>query len=388
MNDLLLRSVSVQRAAGTPRAYRCRCGRQVFFRNSQCLACGTQLGYVPSRGSVYPLQAGDAPDTWRIVGDEAERGFPYRRCDNFASAAACNWLIEAEGGTRHPNLCKACRLNRTIPDLSRTENRPLWLGMERAKRRLVSQLVKLGLPVASKVSEDPQCGLAYDFVRSLPGKPQVMTGHCRGIITINLEEADDAVRERTRVDMGEPYRTLLGHFRHEIGHYYWNRLVQGTDWQAACRTLFGDERRDYEAALKANYEQGAPADWSRRFVSAYASTHPSEDWAESWAHYLHVRDTLDTAISFGIEAGQVDIESEPFGVEDLWQPEAPNATAFLDILNQWIRITGVMNEMSRAMGLPDFYPFVVPKRAVAKLHFIHCMVSWLPEAATPNEGQA
>lgn len=384
VNHLLLRSGEGSASAAAPLAYRCVCGRQVFFRNSQCLACGTPLGYVPSRCSLFALQPGAAPDTWRIVGNEATPALAYRRCENFASAAACNWLVEPEDGGRSPNLCKACRLNRTIPDLSQGHNPPLWLGMERAKRRLVSQLIRLALPVASKVSEDPQHGLAYDFLRSLPGQPQVMTGHSNGIITINLEEADDAVRERIRVDMGEPYRTLLGHFRHEVGHYYWTRLIEGTDWQAGCRELFGDERQDYAAALKANYENGPPADWKRRFVSAYASAHPSEDWAESWAHYLHVRDTLDTAISYGIDAGPADAASAPFGTADLWQPEAANATAFLDMLHRWIRITGVMNEMSRAMGLHDFYPFVLPRPAVAKLHFIHCVVSGLPEA-TPRE---
>jgi len=367
----------------TPRAYRCRCGQQVFFRNSRCLACGTPLGYVPSRGSLYPLQAGAEPGTWQVVGEPAQPGALYRRCDNFNSPAACNWLVEPEVATHGQRLCTACRLNRVIPDLSRSENLPLWLRMERAKRRLVSQLLGLGLPVASKVSEDLEHGLAYDFLRSVPGRPAVMTGHDRGIITINLEEADDAVRERMRVKMGEPYRTLLGHFRHEIGHYYWGRLIERSEWLPAWRRLFGDEHRDYGLALKAHYEQGAPPSWTEQFVSAYASMHPWEDWAETWAHYLHIRDTLDTAISFGIQPGSVDREAKPFGRADLWQPEAPNGEAFLGMLHRWIRITGVMNEMSRAMGLHDFYPFVLPRPAVAKLHFIHCVVSRLPATAPP-----
>jgi hypothetical protein len=365
------------------RAYRCRCGRQVFFRNSRCLACDTPLGYVPSRGSLYPLQPGGQPggppDTWRItspsVAAQALPAAEYRRCANFHTAAACNWLIEPEAGASPQPLCKACRLNRTIPDLSQSRNPPLWLSMERAKRRLVSQLVGLGLPVASKVTEDPKQGLAYDFLSSMPGQPRVMTGYAHGVITINVEEADDAVRERTRVEMGEPYRTLLGHFRHEVGHYYWERLIAGTGWQDACRGLFGDERRDYGAALKANYQNGAPSYWRQRFVSSYASIHPSEDWAESWAHYLHLRDTLDTAASFGIESLRVDLDPVPFSVDDLWQPEAPGAAAFVEMLHRWIRITRVMNEMSRAMGQHDFYPFVLPRCAVAKLHFIHAAVA-------------
>jgi hypothetical protein len=384
VNDRPLHPAPDTGGLATPRAYRCRCGRQVFFRNSRCLACMTPLGYVPSRRSVHALERAGGPDLWRIAGDAPHAAPTYRRCANFTSAAACNWLVEPEGGSpQHHGLCRACRLNRTIPDLSQQRNPPLWLSMERAKRQLVSQLIGLGLPVASKVCEDRVHGLAYDFLCNVPGQPRVLTGHVRGVITINLEEADDAVRERTRVEMGEPYRTLLGHFRHEVGHYYWGRLIQGTAWQGACRDLFGDETRDYGGALKARYEGGAPADWRSRFVSAYASMHPLEDWAESWAHYLHLRDTLDTAFSFGIGGWPADGDAAPFSAADLWRPDAANAATFVDMLQRWVRITGVMNEMSRAMGQHDFYPFVLPRPAVAKLHFIHCAVTGIPAAERP-----
>lgn len=371
-------SPAVQRsppeAAWKPRAYRCVCRRRIFFRNTQCLACGAALGYVPSRHNVYPLWPGHRPQTWRITADRDGSAPLYRRCANFATAAACNWLIEPDEGET-VRFCRSCRLNRTIPDLSQPRNPPLWLGMERAKRRLVSQLIGLGLPVASKVSEDPEHGLAYDFLCSVDGQRRVMTGHAGGIITINLEEADDAARERIRVVMGEPYRTLLGHFRHEVGHYYWDRLVKGKPWQPEGRQLFGDERQDYRSALEANYSGGPPEDWPQRFVSAYASIHPYEDWAETWSHYLHLRDTLDTAVSFGIEGAHEEDERSTFGPADLWRPDASNREIFLDMLNRWVRITSVMNEMSRAMGQHDFYPFVLPHAAVAKLHFIHCVVS-------------
>lgn len=371
--------MGIARGVAIPRAYQCRCGQQVFFRNTRCLACEAPLGYAPSLRRLYPLQAGQEPGTWRIVSDDAASARLYRRCDNFTTAASCNWLIEPDDDSACRNLCKACRLNRIIPDLACSENLPLWQSMEEAKRRLVSQLIGLGLPVKSRVSEDPDRGLAYDFLRRLPGQPRVLTGHACGIITIDLEEADDVFRERARVEMHEPYRTLLGHFRHEVGHYYWWRLVTGSDWQEARRRVFGDEREDYAAALRKNYRHGPPANWAQHFVSAYASVHPFEDWAESWAHYLHLRDTLDTAISFGIAPMPVDSETEPFGVPDLWWTGDPGGEAFLDMLHRWIRITGVMNEMSRAMGQRDFYPFVLPRRAVAKLHFIHCAVSRLAD---------
>ncbi|WP_416136229.1 zinc-binding metallopeptidase family protein [Aquabacterium sp. A7-Y] len=353
----------------------------MFFRNSTCTACGTPLGFVASRVTLLPLEPAEDKDTWRALGDVATS--VYRRCGNFLTPAGCNWLIEDDDSRPRSVLCVACRLNRTIPDLSRAENQRLWMRMEQAKRRLVSQLIGLGLPVRSK-REDPSQGLAYDFLRSAPGRPPVMTGHRLGVITINIEEADDAVRERTREEMGEPYRTLLGHFRHEVGHYYWDRLVAGTPWHQPCREIFGDEREDYGAALTANYRNGPPADWRRCFVSAYASMHPWEDWAETWAHYLHMRDTIDTAVSFGIVARHLDVAAQPYGPSDLWDGGDPNGGAFLQLLHSWIDITGVMNEMSSAMGLQDFYPFVLPRRAVAKLHFIHRLVSQAGSLSTPS----
>ncbi len=369
--------------ATTPRAFRCQCGRPVFFRNSQCLNCGTALGYEPLRSQVLPLEP-VGEHRWREFG-AGETASVYRRCQNFEAAAACNWLLPADEkdatGQLKP-LCMACRLNHTIPDLSVPENALWWGRIETAKRRLVSQLIGLGLPVASKV-EDPERGLAFDFLRAPEGGPPVMTGHDNGLITINVEEADDARREKLRAQLHEPYRTLLGHFRHEVGHYYWDRLVKDTEWINPVRELFGDDRMDYAAALKQNYEQGAPADWKDRFVSTYASCHPWEDWAETWAHYLHMVDTVDTALSFGIDADDVEIEAVPWTREALWRADDPDADAFLGFLNAWTELTAVLNEMARSMGQADFYPFVLPKPAVAKLQLIHAIVrgSGAPVAA-------
>jgi hypothetical protein len=370
-------STRFQTTPTAPRSYRCQCGRPVFFANTQCLACGTALGYEPALARVIPLQPGAQPGEWRAFGaaPDTQR---YRRCGNFDSPAGCNWLVALDAQGHAPALCRACRLNRTIPDLSVPGNGLLWGRIEAAKRRLVSQLIALGLPVQSK-GEDPARGLAFDFLKPLPGAP-VTTGHADGVITLNIEEADDARREQLRAQLHEPYRTLLGHLRHEVGHYYWSRLVDGTPRLEGFRTLFGDERQDYAAALKANYEHGPPPDWATRFVTAYASCHPWEDWAETWAHYLHMVDTVDTASSFGIEADDVELSAEPWGPDALWQPDAPGAPAFLGLLNAWTELTAVLNEMSRAMGQPDFYPFVLPRPAVAKLQFIHLTVA----GATPG----
>jgi hypothetical protein len=363
----------------------------VFFRNSTCLACGTALGYDSAQASLLPLMPGTEPDTWIAwqSDDAPVQAAPaavYLRCANLHNPAACNWLVPVSGDAPQALLCQACRLNRTIPDLNdaaHPDNAELWGKIELAKRRLVSALLALGLPVTSRMGEDPAQGLMFDFLRSPDFGPHVMTGHDTGLITLNLSEADDATREAIRKAMHEPYRTLLGHLRHEVGHYYWDRLVSGTVWMDGYRTLFGDENQDYLASLQANYEQGARPDWALHYVSAYASVHPWEDWAECWAHYLHMRDTVDTALSFGLSADSAQLEFTPFTLDALYQPEHPAAQVFLDFLNQWTQLTTLLNEMSRAMGQPDFYPFVLPREVVAKLHFIHLVVTSVnaPDAA-------
>jgi hypothetical protein len=367
------------------RAYQCQCGRPVFLRNSQCLACHTPLGYVIESLGVVPLAPatfdGAEPDTFTLFGDA--KGKAYRRCDNLMTPAACNWMVPAprEGDDPAfntdglvPGLCLSCSVTRTIPDLSIESNGELWRKLELAKRRLISQLLALGLPVVTRLS-DPVHGLAFDFLGNMPGGPHVMTGHEMGVITLNAEEAEDAVRERIRAEMREPYRTLVGHFRHEIGHYYWDLLVFPTPWLESFRELFGDERADYATALRNHYEAGPPPDWANRYVTSYASAHPWEDWAETWAHYLHMADTADTAKSFGVDAQNVELTSDLFELSDLWQPEHPGAANFLDFLNGWLRLTNVLNELSRSMGQPDYYPFVLPHAAVGKLQFIHELIA-------------
>ncbi|MBL8260225.1 MAG: putative zinc-binding metallopeptidase [Candidatus Competibacteraceae bacterium] len=355
------------------RSFRCQCGRAIFFENSRCLGCGTPLGYELGAGRVIPLAHGMDAGTWAPFGQQTTSR--YRRCANFEGPSGCNWLIPIGDATgKDTKFCLACTLNRTIPNLSNAENGRLWGLIEVAKRRLVSSLLALGLPVEPKSAADPERGIAFDFLSPTDHHPRVITGHDNGVITLNIEEADDAKREKIRAAMHEPYRTLLGHFRHEIGHYYWDRLVRDSEWLDDYRALFGDERADYATALRRHYENGPPADWPQHFVTSYASTHPWEDWAETWAHYLHMVDTLDTAHSFGLEAHEVDLEIEPFTTNDLWRIDAENGEAFLRFLNDWIRIATVVTELSRSMGQPDFYPFSLPHAAISKLHFVHSTV--------------
>ena len=344
-------------------AYQCRCGVPVFFPNTQCLNCKSFLGYLPDTASLVALDPGPEPGTVRVDGREAL----YKYCGNRETPALCNWLLKA--GDSNP-LCVACRLNRTIANLGDADNARYWAAIEAAKRRLVAQLLALGLPVRSRLSEDPERGLMFDFLRSPAAGPPVMTGHANGLITMNVEEADDAKRARMKQDLREPYRTLLGHFRHEVGHYYWDRLVRDTRWLEPFRGLFGDERASYAEALKRNYEQGPPADWANSYISAYATMHPWEDWAETWANYLHVVDSLGTALGFGLDAADLETKISPFTRDDLYAPDDPSAERFLSMLNSWVEMIMVINELARSMGHPDFYPFVMSRPVVAKMQLV------------------
>lgn len=378
-------------APKTPRAYACRCGRPVFFRNSECLACHTPLGYAPEAGQLLPLEeVPGAPGQWRHAAapavaarQTAGEAARFRRCANLQTAAACNWLIgegdaaAAAAVAADPEaspLCRCCRLTRTLPDLSLPDTALWWNRIELAKRRLVSSLLGLKLPVRSK-AEDPERGLVFDLLLAAPGGPPVVTGHADGVITIDVAEADDARREQRRQELFEPYRTLLGHLRHESGHYYWQRLVEDSPWLEPWREVFGDERADYAGALQQHYANGAPADWGHSFVSAYASSHPWEDWAETWAHYLHLVDTLDTARSFGLDGENVELHYERFGPDILAAANDPGAGDFLQLINSWMELTGVLNELSRSMGVSDFYPFVLSEAVVHKLHLVHRIVA-------------
>lgn len=231
-------------------------------------------------------------------------------------------------------------------------------------------------------------GLGFDFLAG-PGRgtlqaEEVVTGHARGLITIDIAEADDAVRERHRQDMAEPFRTLLGHFRHEVGHYYWDRLVAGCVWLSAFRTLFGDERSDYPAALRAHYAAGPAADWQERFVSSYASTHPWEDFAETWAHYLHIVDALETAYAFGLaihpRAGRdaalsVCVDFDPYLQSD-----------FDALVKAWLPLTYAVNSLNHSVGQPDLYPFVLAPTVMGKLRFIHGLIQGTEVRQAPSLG--
>jgi hypothetical protein len=342
------------------------CQQLVFFENTVCVSCGSTLAYLPDLDQMGSLEpAGDG--LWRSPLPEAE-GRRYRLCDNYMRQNVCNWAIPASDAHLH---CPSCRLTRVIPDLSRPGNKEAWYKLELAKRRLVYSLLMLGCPVENK-EDDPEHGLAYEFLASPdgPDAQPVLTGHAEGVITLNFAEADDVERERRRLNLHEPYRTLLGHFRHEVGHYYWDRLIRDSPRIDLFRVRFGDERQDYAQALQRHYQQGAPADWQQRYVSAYASSHPWEDWAETWAHYLHMTDTLETAAACGLSL-RPQRTDEPTLKTPPPAPGSRRFASFEKVIESWFPLTYVLNNLNRGMGLPDGYPFVLSAPAVDKLRFVH-----------------
>jgi hypothetical protein len=339
------------------------CQHLAFFENVQCVRCAHPLAFFPDMGEVGSLEAADE-GRWRSPLPEAQ-GKRYRLCANFVQENVCNWAIPDEDPRP---LCASCRLTRVIPDLTPPANRPLWYRLEVAKRRLVYGLLALGLPLTDRTS-DPENGLAFEF-RSDTAATAVLTGHNHGVITVNIAEADDVEREKRRVNLREPFRTLLGHFRHESGHYYWDRLVKGNAWLEKIRAAFGDERCDYAAALEQHYQHGPPADWQQWFVSAYASVHPWEDWAETWAHFLHMSDALETAAACGVSL-RPHRKDEPALPKIRADARAP----FDAVMENWFALTYVLNNLNRGLGHQDAYPFVLSTPAIEKLRLVHEIIT-------------
>jgi hypothetical protein len=329
------------------RSFTCpTCGGLLFFENSRCLNCGAEVAY-----------------------DRRRRGFvtvpPALRCAN-AVIAACNWTASAPGA-----LCACCALTRTRPHDADTAALEAFARAEGAARRLLYQLDDLRLPVRGRDVE-PEHGLAFDLLSSAAGP--VTTGHADGVVTIDLAEGDDGHREALRVSLEEPYRTLLGHFRHEIGHYYWTVLVQDRPHALEVfRALFGDERADYGAALAEHYAN-AESNWTDTYVSSYATAHPWEDWAETFAHYLHIRDSLQTAAAYGVIVAGPDVDAEPDPTAPLTSVPMDRSRDFDEIIDAWLPLTYALNAVNRSMGKDDLYPFVLSPTVLEKLRMVHALI--------------
>ncbi|MCK8784907.1 putative zinc-binding peptidase [Roseomonas sp. NAR14] len=388
------------------RLFKCQsCAQRVYFDNTLCERCGHRLGYLPDVGLVSALEppgeaalrvvleaAGlpravledrgllPADDIALLFAEAGEIWQPlvrpdrrYRFCEN-AALGLCNWLVPVEQGTAGAaRRCPACRHNNRMPEARDSVTLSRWRRLELAKHHLFYSLVRLRLPLVNR-DEDPQGGLAFDFLPdpSGPGRPRVMTGHLEGLVTIALREADDAERERMRAAMGEPYRTLLGHFRHEVGHYFWDRLVRDAGRLEDCRAVFGDERASYAEALRHYYAKGPLPFWQDRFVSAYATMHPWEDFAETWAHYLHIVDTLDTANAYGLEVHPRNDSRPEWHATIAFDPY--READFDRVIDNWLPLSSAVNSLNRSMGQPDLYPFILSPTVIGKLRFIHHLV--------------
>jgi len=327
------------------RIFHCHCHSRVFFDNTACQNCHRHLGFDPVLLDIVAL---DASTDGRLTTPD---GISYRRCSNFHRYHNCNWLLRAE---ESQDLCFSCRMNEVIPALQRPGNLKLWTRMEQAKRRLLYSLLSFRLPLNG--CHAPR----FRFLEDQRTNPDVfetfvLTGRVDNVITINIAEADDAARHAAREQMHERYRTVLGHLRHESAHFYFGLLTSSTEDLRECRSLFGDERNDYPAALQAYYDKGPLPNWHQNFVSAYASAHPAEDFAETFAHFLHITDALESAYAGNLAP-------------------APALAEGHDWISAWIFLSITLNEISRSLGTDDPYPFMLPEPVKHKLEFIDRLV--------------
>lgn len=335
----------------------CDAAHPLYFDSLRCDCCDREVGFDP--------------DTMRMraVGEGG-----LRRCDNGSVHGVCNWLVSEDDALP---LCRACRLNRVIPDLGDPQAPLYWARIEAAKRRALYGLMALGLDWNDgfAVGEGPVLRFRFmadrkpasGFEEPLADDAEpVYTGHNEGEITINLAEADEVQRTRIRTRLGERYRTLLGHFRHELGHYYYERLIaEQPDRLADFRACFGDPSLDYAQAMNAHYQRD-PTEPHPEHISHYATMHPWEDWAETWAHYLHMMDGLDTAANLHLAVSGRDFAS-PFA-------NGPTSASLETWVARWLRLAEAMNTLNRSMGLADAYPFVLNPAVQRKLEWVHARV--------------
>ncbi|RYF07949.1 MAG: hypothetical protein EOO31_04480 [Comamonadaceae bacterium] len=376
------------------------CGYVVFFDSFQCVHCASTLAFLPETLEMAALAPVDESEQlWQarppldafaaaraasaLQPAAAPESAPkYRLCSNRTAYNACNFTVAYDPTEPPPaapldgdqpaaeqptHLCVSCQQTRILPDLSDANNQRRWTDIELAKRRLYYSLARLGLERI-----EGETGPVFEFLADVPGEPAVLTGHASGVITLNVAEADDDERARRRVALGEPYRTLLGHLRHESGHYFWDVLVLRGGHVKAFREVFGDERRDYAEALKEHYARTPDTAWQEEFVSAYARSHPWEDWAETWAHYLHMVDLLETAESYKTEVSVPGpLDAPRYAMVNPFTQPVPD---FDEMLRAWVPLTLLLNSLTRSLGQLDAYPFALSAGAQAKLAFVHALV--------------
>jgi hypothetical protein len=313
-----------------------KCHQRVFFEQVQCNNCSQLLAFDVMQMTVREFDAATACANRDLIG--------------------CNWSTDGE-----KRYCPSCALTRTIPNLSSAKNLLLWNRVEQAKRRLVYDLYRLKLPLAAESGTR----LCFDILSDEAGDGSIMTGHSAGLITLNVAEADDVEREARRVAFREPYRTLLGHFRHEVGHFYWELLVAETRLQGPFRLIFGDESNSYQQALREYHGRLDRSYNHNAYISEYASSHPWEDWAETFAHFLHIVSALDSVagLPLSLDVRALETLQDPYLESD-----------FNALLASWTPLAYSMNELNRSLGLSDAYPFQLSAVMSGKLHFAHMVV--------------
>ncbi|MDN6322523.1 MAG: putative zinc-binding metallopeptidase [Halomonas sp.] len=269
----------------------------------------------------------------------------------------CNWIAPEEGA-----FCRSCAMTALAPDPSIPNAMQNWAKTEAAKRWVLDNLGRWHW----FRPEDPGAPPVFHLLAE--GRAPVPMGHVEGVVTISVAEVDPVLVTTRREALEEPYRTMIGHMRHEIAHMLWWRLSLREDFLVAFREMFGDERQDYTAALQRHYNDGPPPSCKYSFLTTYASAHPHEDWAETAAHLLHLTDIADSFAASNL--------SSPELPSHQWEPYAePDAERLIYVAAE---LTVGVNHVNRSMGLPDLYPFVLSEAARHKLAFVH---DWLRRGA-------
>ncbi|MEE4383347.1 MAG: putative zinc-binding metallopeptidase [Pseudomonadales bacterium] len=269
----------------------------------------------------------------------------------------CNWIAPEAGA-----FCRACAMTALAPDPAVPGAMANWAQTEAAKRWVLDNLGRWNW----FRPEDPGARPVFHMLDE--GRTPVLMGHVDGVVTISVAECDPVLRTTRQEALAEPYRTMIGHVRHEVAHMLWWRLSLRADFLDAFRATFGNERTDYRAALEHHYAHGPPAAWREHFLTSYASTHPHEDWAETAAHLLHLTDIADSFVAAGLS-----VEGVPGGFRDPYaDPDAGR------LLRASTAVAVGVNHVNRSMGLSDLYPFVLSAAALGKLAFVH---DWLRRGA-------
>ncbi|MEZ5159262.1 MAG: putative zinc-binding metallopeptidase [Candidatus Nanopelagicales bacterium] len=295
-----------------------QCSARVFFDDQTCLNCRTEVAYNPGTD---------------------EMGLALNTCSHRFDWL-CNWAA-----TDGSSQCASCALDKTVD--GRIDQ---VTQFQVAKRRVYRQLRLID--VDPDFADPP---LRFDLRQGTADSP-VTIGHADGLVTLDTAEADPSRREEVRTKLGEPYRTPLGHVRHETGHWHWQAYVFSDRMRLdQFRELFGDERVDYAAALRGHYDGIDDGSWRDTYLSYYATAHPWEDYAESFAHVLHMSDMVETAVAEGFITGEF--------------------RSLTDIVERWQPLTVSLNEMARSMGTPEPYPFAPSSTALRKMMFVFDVIN-------------